>query len=60
MSIEKHYTIEEAADLLKKKKKTVYNLISARQLTAIKGRPVMIPESAVKEFLRKKTKRALV
>ncbi|MBI3755098.1 MAG: helix-turn-helix domain-containing protein [Deltaproteobacteria bacterium] len=58
--IEAHYTIDEAAKILKKKPKSISNLISARQITAIKGRPVLIPESAIKEFLMRRIRRAMV
>ncbi|MBI5328343.1 MAG: helix-turn-helix domain-containing protein [Deltaproteobacteria bacterium] len=58
--IEEHYTISEAANILKKKPKSISNLISAKQITAIKGRPVLIPESALKEFMRKRLSRAVV
>ncbi len=60
MPIENLYTKEETAQLLKKSINTVSNLISSRQITVIKGRPVLIPESAIKQFLQKRTKRAVV
>lgn len=60
MAIETLYTKEEAAQILKISPNTVSNLISSRQITVIKGRPVLIPESAIKQFLQKRTKRAVV
>ncbi len=57
--IETHYTVEEAAKILRRTKNSIYKLISSRQLAAVRGRPVLIPESAIKEFLNKKKQRAL-
>jgi len=57
--IEKFYTKKEAAEILRRSPKTISNMISARQLTAIKGRPVLIPASAITEFLGKRKARAL-
>jgi len=57
---EQLYTKTEAAQILRCSPKTLSNRISARQITAIKGRPVLIPESAIKDFLKKRTARALV
>lgn len=59
MMIEEHYTVEEAARILRRTKNSIYKLISSRQLAAVRGRPVLIPESAIKEFLNKKKQRAL-
>lgn len=58
--IEPHYTIEEAATLLRKKPKTVSNMISARKITVVSTRPALIPESAIKAYLAKRTKRAVI
>ncbi len=58
--IEQHYTIEEAAKILHKKPKTVSNMISARLITVISTRPALIPESAIKAYLAKRTKRAVI
>lgn len=60
MSIETLYTKAEVAQILKISPNTVSNLISSRQITVIKGRPVLIPESALKQFLQNRTKRAVV
>ncbi len=60
MPIENLYTKEETAQLLKKSINTVSNLISSRQITVIKGKPALIPESAIKQFLHKRTKRAVL
>jgi excisionase family DNA binding protein len=60
MSIETLYTKQEAARILKISPNTISNLICSRQITVIKGRPVLIPESAIKNFLQKRTKRAVV
>lgn len=59
MSIETLYTKEEAAKILGIKTSTLMNKLSAREITYIKGRPVRIPESAIKEYIRKRTKKAL-
>jgi excisionase family DNA binding protein len=58
--LEKLYTKDEAAKALGISPKTLLNKLSAREITYIKGRPVQIPESAIKEYLRKRTKRARV
>lgn len=60
MEIEPLYTIDEAAQLLKRSPKTLLNMASARQLTVIKGRPLLVPLSSIKEFLTKRTQKALV
>ncbi|RJO61087.1 MAG: DNA-binding protein [Dehalococcoidia bacterium] len=60
MSIEPMYTKEQAAKILRISPKTLLNKLSSREITYIKGRPVQIPESAIKEYLRKRTKRARV
>lgn len=56
---EVYYTVKEAATRLRRCPKTIWNLMSSRQLTFVKGRPALIPESAIKEFIRKRTKRAV-
>lgn len=59
MALENLYTKDEAATLLKISTKTLLNKLSAREITYIKGRPVLIPESAIKEYLKKRTKKAM-
>lgn len=60
MSIDKLYNKSEAATLLKISVKTLSNKLSSREITYVAGKPVLIPESAIKAYLQKKTKRALV
>jgi excisionase family DNA binding protein len=59
MAIENMYTASEVAEKLRVKKVTVHKWICEGRITAIKGRPVLISESAIKEYLRKRTKRAI-
>lgn len=59
MSIETLYSKEQAAKLLGISPKTLLNKLSAREITYIKGRPVQIPESAIRDYLRKKTRKAV-
>ncbi|MEK6530998.1 MAG: helix-turn-helix domain-containing protein [Deltaproteobacteria bacterium] len=58
--LERLYTKAEAAKYLGVSVKTLSNWISGRRITALTGRPVMIPESAIKEIVRKRLKRALI
>lgn len=58
--IENFYTINEVSKILRVSEKTVSNWISARKITAVKGKPVLIPESALKAFITKRTKRAII
>ncbi|MBI5344555.1 MAG: helix-turn-helix domain-containing protein [Deltaproteobacteria bacterium] len=60
MSIEPLYTKGEASKILRCAPTTLSHWISQRRIAAVKGRPVLIPESAIKEFIRKRTQRALV
>lgn len=60
MSIEPLYTKEEAAKILHCTVKTLGKWICQRKITVYKGRPVLIPETAIKEFLNKRLKRARV
>ena len=57
--IETLYTVDEAAKILWESIKTIRNYISARKITVYKGRPVLIPESAIKEFLTRRKCRAI-
>lgn len=59
MSIETLYSKEQAAKLLGISPKTLLNKLSAREITYIKTRPVQIPESAIRDYLRKKTRKAV-
>lgn len=54
------YTKEEAAEILRVKPSTIYKLVESRRLAALRGRPLRIPESSIKEYIRKNTDRALV
>ena len=58
--IETLYTKEEAAQLLHCTAKTLYKWICQRRIAVIKGGCILISESAIKEFIRKRTKRARV
>lgn len=58
--IERMYTTSEVAEMLHRSPKTVSNWISAGKITVITGRPVLIPESALKAFIAKRTKRAII
>lgn len=51
--MEELYTSKEAAKKLGIQIKTLYNLIPARALTAKRGRPIQIPEPALKEYIKK-------
>ncbi len=57
--IEKFYTVDEVAEMLHVSRKTVLNWISARKITSIKGRPGLIPASALQDFLTRRTRRAI-
>ncbi|MBI5892152.1 MAG: helix-turn-helix domain-containing protein [Deltaproteobacteria bacterium] len=57
--IEELYTSKEAAKLLGIQIKTLYNLISARELSAKRGRPLLIPEPAIKDYIKKKTTKSV-
>ena len=57
---EKRYKTEDAARILGISKSTLLNDTSARRITYIPGRPNQYPASALKEYLRKNVKRALV
>ena len=51
--MEKFYTPEEIADILKTTRKTVYTWIQSGKLKALKaGKMWRIPQSALDEFLR--------
>ena len=58
--IEPYYTPDEVAAMLKKSKKTVLNWISAGRISAMQVRPPLISETALKDFLRRNTKKAVV
>ena len=58
--IEKLYTIEEVAEIFHVAKKTIYKWICARKITVVKGKPVLIPESALKAFIARRTVRAII
>ena len=55
MALEKLYTIQEAAEALRVEVGTIYKWTGARKLTYIKGRPVLIPESALKRLIEERT-----
>ncbi len=52
--VEKLYTAQETAEILRKDIGTIYNMLSRRELTHIKGRPVLIPESSIQEFIQRR------
>lgn len=54
------YTVEQVATMLHVAKKTIYKWICARKITVVKGKPVLIPESALKTFIANRTKRAII
>ncbi|OHB71300.1 MAG: hypothetical protein A2W23_00210 [Planctomycetes bacterium RBG_16_43_13] len=58
--IETHYNVEQVASMLHVARKTVYKWICARKITVVKGKPVLIPESALKTFIANRTKRAII
>lgn len=60
MSIEPKYTTNEAAKLLNIKPSYLRQLMSARKIAYIKGRPARFTEAMIKEYERKRTKRARV
>lgn len=57
--LETLYTVAEVAKHLKVSVKTMHNKISAREITAYSGRPVLIPASAIVEYLRQRRRRAV-
>ena len=58
--IETHYNVEQVASMLHVARNTVYKWICARKITVVKGKPVLIPESALKTFIANRTKRAII